>query len=379
MVSLVDAVLRKWAHALASRSFYPTSHPKVRLAEAELVSALRAAHEQTGPLAISILSDQLLWGNEPLPSASSSGQPIQEALRESWVDRVNFDPGVGADEVSTFLDSMVAATPGQGFLRDTGHIRLEYMVKEEEREPLLRRSSLLVREIHETVARGEGLNWTRLAEVVGGILAITATRPQAILPLARIKEHDEYTFVHTVNVAILSGATARLLGCTRSVVHDIVISGILHDVGKQQIPLEILNKPGRLTEEEAAIVRRHPEDGARTLITCAGIPDLAVIVAYEHHQRSNDSGYPQTPVSWQPHLGSRVVQLADVFDALRTHRPYRAAMPVHKILEIFRQDAESFSDPELVRIFLAEVALCGRELESASTSEDISADLVQRL
>lgn len=117
------------------------------------------------------------------------------------------------------------------------------------------------------------------------------------------------------------------------------------------------------------------------LLSCPGVPDLAVIVAYEHHQRSDASGYPQTAVPWQPHIASRIVQVADVFDAMRTNRPYRAALPVRKIVEIFAQDKGSFSDPDLVDLFLAEVALRGRDITTESDAATAGAPVgaVQRL
>jgi putative nucleotidyltransferase with HDIG domain len=369
MVDRADEALRKWSHALAVRTFYPGTHPTVRLAETELLDELRGMHEQSGPVAIAVLGDRLLYGNEPLPSAASAGRPIQKVLSKAYVDRVTFERGLTTDELGSFLDSMIAASRGQGLLRDTTRIRLEYVVREEEREELLDRSSSLVKDIHAKLGEVQGIASTELSEVANGLMALAASPHSAILPLAKIKAHDEYTFVHTVNVAILSAATAHMLGCDRTVVRDILLAGILHDVGKQRVPLEILNKPGRLTEEEAVIVRKHPEDGARMLLRCAGIPDLAVIVAYEHHQRCDTSGYPQTPISWQPHIASRIVQVADVFDALRTNRPYRAALPVRRILEIFEQDRASFSDPDLVRLFLSEVALRGKDVETIAASE----------
>jgi HD-GYP domain-containing protein (c-di-GMP phosphodiesterase class II) len=152
-------------------------------------------------------------------------------------------------------------------------------------------------------------------------------------------------------------------------VHDVLVAGILHDVGKQRVPAEILRKPARLTEEEAAIVRRHPEDGARMLMASPGIPDIAVVVAYEHHQRAGGTGYPKGPARWEPHLASRIVQVADVFDALRTHRVYQVAKSVPDILEIFRREEPTFTDPELVRLFLSEVALRGREAEPDEADE----------
>jgi putative nucleotidyltransferase with HDIG domain len=180
-----------------------------------------------------------------------------------------------------------------------------------------------------------------------------------MLPLAPLKQHDEYTFVHTINVAILSTALSEAIGFDSCAAHEVSIAAMLHDVGKQVIPAEILNKDGLFNPEERRIMEQHPVEGARILINTPNIPDLATIVAYEHHVRADGSGYPKMPRGWKLNLASRVVQLTDVFDALRTDRPYRQGMPVPKIVELMKSDVGTFFDADLLQIFLARVVSRG--------------------
>jgi HD-GYP domain-containing protein (c-di-GMP phosphodiesterase class II) len=133
------------------------------------------------------------------------------------------------------------------------------------------------------------------------------------------------------------------------------ISALLHDVGKVDVSLKLLNKMGRFTEEEYRAMQIHPVAGARLLLKTPGVPDLATIVAFEHHIRFDGGGYPWVPRSWKVNLASRIIQLADVFDALRTHRPYRPGMPLEKVVSIMKGDAGTYFDPDLLRIFLEHV------------------------
>jgi HD-GYP domain-containing protein (c-di-GMP phosphodiesterase class II) len=142
-------------------------------------------------------------------------------------------------------------------------------------------------------------------------------------------------------------------------VHELNMAALLHDLGKQLVPPELLNKTGKFTDEEFEIVQRHPVDGARILLSTPGASELSAIVAYEHHVRADGTGYPKVPRGWKLNLASRVVQLADVFDALRTHRPYRPALPVPKILELMRSDVGTMFDPDLLEIFFRNVVSRG--------------------
>jgi HD-GYP domain-containing protein (c-di-GMP phosphodiesterase class II) len=198
-----------------------------------------------------------------------------------------------------------------------------------------------------------------LGDAVAGISRVLAQSGDSILPLAPLKRHDEYTFVHTINVGILSAALGEALGFDVRTVHELNISALLHDIGKQMVPGDLLNKNGRFTDEEFRIVQLHPVNGARLLLTTSGVPELAAIVAFEHHIRVDGTGYPRVPSSWKLNLASRIVQVADVFDALRTNRPYREALTPPEIVEVMTRDAGTFFDPDLLDIFLRKVVSRG--------------------
>jgi putative nucleotidyltransferase with HDIG domain len=186
-----------------------------------------------------------------------------------------------------------------------------------------------------------------------------ASSASALIPLAPLKRHDEYTFVHTINVAILSISLGEAVGLNDQAVYELSIGALLHDVGKQAIPKEILSKHGLFTPEERQLMEIHPIEGARMLINTPGVPELAAVVAYEHHIRADGGGYPRVPNQWRLNLASRIVQLADVFDALRTNRPYRPGLPLPKIVELMKAEVGSFFDADLVKVFFEQVVARG--------------------
>jgi putative nucleotidyltransferase with HDIG domain len=173
-----------------------------------------------------------------------------------------------------------------------------------------------------------------------------------MIGLTEMKEHDEYTFTHMVNVSILTMAQARTLGIEGRPLRDIGLAAMLHDIGKVLTPLDVLNKPGKLTPPEMAIMRRHPLDGAAILRGTRGIPPLAASVAFEHHLRADGKGYPEGVR--RDHVGVATVMCAisDVYDAMRSTRVYQSAFPAQRIMALLTEQNSDRLDQRLVRLFI---------------------------
>ena len=197
-----------------------------------------------------------------------------------------------------------------------------------------------------------------MASVEQIVVALSKTVEEnigAMIPMASLKSYDEYTATHIINVALLAMALSEAVGLPDNVVHEVGIAALLHDVGKLKVPSSILNKPDRLTESEFAAVRLHPEEGARILFSTPRVPELAVIVAFEHHIRYEGGGYPLVPHGWKMNLGSAITQVADIYDALRTDRPYRRGLDRDTIVRMMRADACRQFDPDLLAAFFERV------------------------
>ena len=169
------------------------------------------------------------------------------------------------------------------------------------------------------------------------------------LTAGHLDAHLPGAFAHSRRVARLAGSTARQLGLSREDVTRVRRAGAFHDVGKVEIPNEIINKPGPLSEEEFAIVKRHPVAGAQ-IVARWGDPQLARMVRH-HHERFDGSGYPDGLAGEEIPIGARIVAVADTFDAVTSSRPYRPALSRREALALLRREAGSQLDPAVVGAF----------------------------
>lgn len=181
--------------------------------------------------------------------------------------------------------------------------------------------------------------------------------PQISLSLGRVRDRDEYTFVHSLNVALLSGFLAhRILG-NPVLVEAITIGALLHDLGKALIPLEILNKPGRLDDQEFAVIQQHPEDGFSLATQNAVSNDVALAVVRFHHERWHGGGYPRGLQGDAIPLPARIAAVADVFDALTTARVYKGPVARDQAIAMIVTNGGTHFDPAVVRVLILALGL----------------------
>ena len=202
------------------------------------------------------------------------------------------------------------------------------------------------------VQSGGAIPLAEAAAVVRSLAVAMHGGQQIMLPLLQLKEFDQYTTTHSMNVAVLSMALAEFLALPAADVRTFGVAGLLHDIGKVKIPLEVLTKPGKLTDAERVLMNEHPVAGARMLLETHEDLDLAVVVAYEHHIMINGGGYPVLHYPRDCHQASKLVHVCDVYDALRTRRPYREAWSFEKTLGYLDERKGLEFDPELCGSFV---------------------------
>jgi len=173
-----------------------------------------------------------------------------------------------------------------------------------------------------------------------------------VVPLVQLKSVDQYTTTHSINVSCLSMALAEHLNFVSTDVRSIGEAALLHDVGKTRIPLEVLNKKGKLTDSEWKLIQGHTVEGAKILLASGAGMELPATVAYEHHLSFNGEGYPELTFARQTHEVSRLIQVCDVYDALRTRRPFRPAWPADRTIKFLEEKAGTHLDPEYVSAFI---------------------------
>ena len=182
-----------------------------------------------------------------------------------------------------------------------------------------------------------------------------------LLGLTTIKNYDEYTFNHSVNVAIYSLAIGRRLGFSRKALTELSVTAMLHDIGKSRIPLEVLNKKGKLDENEWTLMKKHPLMGVEILLNLKQLGEInpkMVVGIFDHHLKNDLTGYPKLFRRKEPTLFGRIIQIADVYDAMTTPRVYREKnYTPDQALAIMLKDRGNNFDPILLKIFIGLVGM----------------------
>jgi putative nucleotidyltransferase with HDIG domain len=189
-------------------------------------------------------------------------------------------------------------------------------------------------------------------KIIDGLAKLVTQDRTSLMALTALKKYDNYTFTHMVNVSALAMAQARALNVEGPLLREFGFAALMHDIGKVNTPLEVLNKPGKLTNEEFDIMKRHVVDGAHILRRTPEMPALAPIVAFEHHLKQDLSGYPEKIGSRKLNLCTMIVSIADVFDALRSNRPYRDGMATNRIRSIMGEQGNPQFNQVLLKRFV---------------------------
>ena len=199
---------------------------------------------------------------------------------------------------------------------------------------------------------GEPIDITPLAAVAEEMVDTMFTHGDAMLCLARIRAKDAYLMKHSMNVAILLANFGRYLGLERNVLKELTLGGLLHDVGKIMTPDEVLNKPGKLTDEEFGVMRQHVVHSYDILSNTAGITPTMLEVAANHHERLDGTGYPQRLKGDQLSLYTRMSGIVDVYDAVTADRVYKQGMQPTQAFRILLKGIDQHFDAELVTKFI---------------------------
>jgi len=358
--------LTAMAQALATMTLYPDGHPAregiIDTAYRNLVALQRVA-PRTG---FSFLGDEVLLGDRPI--REMRGWDWSGRLSSAGVQRLQFDSEVAREEFEGFLSEVLARLtlsaiqrvpgPSQGVHGAIRFGAVGIRELEPEAEVVTATVAMTLREeaetigwLHEEMLEGRELPLAEAEAVVRSLsLAMHGDRA-VVLPLLSLRRFDEYTTTHSLNVCVLAMALAEWIGLGARDVRAFGVAGLLHDIGKTRIPLEILNKAGRLSPEEREVMNRHPVEGARIIIASEENLDLAAVVAYEHHIMMNGAGYPRFEHPRDCHQASKMAHVCDVYDALRTNRPYRAAWPASKVVSYIEERAGTEFEPEMARAF----------------------------
>ena len=244
-------------------------------------------------------------------------------LKELWIDTakgLDVEGGRAEEEVAAEVEITLA----QADTASRKVARADIVQEAARAIKVCARSKQAVTSMFQEARMGKALNADDALPIVEEISTSVLRNPGALISLARLKDKDDYTYMHSVAVCALMVSLARQLGLDDAQVRQAGLAGLLHDVGKMMIPLDILNKPGKLTDAEFEAVKSHPVEGHRMLLDGSGISDIALDVCLHHHEKGDGSGYPEKLSGEQISLYAKMGAVCDVYDAITSNRPYKA-------------------------------------------------------
>ena len=359
---VAEELLRRFAAALRAVQLYAPSHPLVARSIDALAETLGLVHATAPSIVIGMVGEELVVGDIPVPRAAESMGKLIQQLEDAGIERIVIDRGVQASELSQLVQTLGGdakdATKALGRLT---HVRVGRLQVEKGAEAppgdiatyrRLYDDAVSVAETLWDSAKTEGKPDADAGRNIVDNLAqeVSQNRP-ALLALTALKKYDSYTFTHMVNVSILTMGQARGLGIDGSLLRELGLAALMHDIGKVRTPIDLLHKPDKLTDREFEIVRMHVVDGAEILRRTPDMPALAPVVAFEHHLRLDGTGYPVGVTRSKLNLGTMLCSIADVYDAMRSQRAYQEAFPTDRIISVLKRNDGLQFDQHLVRRF----------------------------
>jgi len=265
------------------------------------------------------------WNTKFVLEDSSDLERIRDSgIRELWIDVSkgwDVEGGMSASEVQARNENelLAASVEAQG---PTPRVTAS--------EELMRARKICaaakqaVESMFKEARMGQSIDTQALAPMVEEISASVMRHPGALVSLARLKTKDDYTYMHSVAVCGLMISLARRLGLDEATTREAGLAGLVHDLGKAVVPLTVLNKPGKLTDDEFRVMRGHPGAGHAMLLEGGGAGEIALDVVLHHHEKIDGSGYPHKLAGDQISLFAKMGAVCDVYDAITSNRPYKA-------------------------------------------------------
>ncbi len=367
-----DEFVRRLTAAVRANQLYAPSHPLAGRALHALAESANQMLVDDANLAVGFIENEIVVGEIPLVHAGEAFSELLRRVRQVGIERMVFDRGVSIDELALLIETLAhpekagVTAPGQipdplAVLGTLTRIRVGRLTLDERVEASAA-DVATIRRLYTDGVSIAGALWemtqkegmpdpNQAKQLVDSLAQAVAQNRTALMALTALKDYDNYTFTHMVNVSILVMAQARSLGIDGALLREFGLAALMHDIGKVRTPLDILTKPDRLTESEFAIMRMHVVDGAEILRRTPEIPALAPVVAFEHHLRIDGSGYPMGVKRASLNLGTMLCSISDVYDAMRSQRAYQGAHATDRILAVLQKSDGLHFDQHLVRRF----------------------------
>lgn len=340
--------------AISNCSLYSEEHPLVDEFSQKAISSMEGLFLDDA-FTLTLLGDSLVFNSSPISEKSPYISSFKRKLRKKGIEKIIMRKGLTLEELKKFIAGVASAEKVVSSPHlSVGLVEVKFSSERADVDSLMQENIAKVKGVYQGVEKFRRLDMVSLEDAVAGFIGALKREINVLRVISPVKSHNEYTYVHATNVAVLTVFQAEALGVKGETLHDIALAGLLHDVGKMFVPKGVLDKESKLTPEDWSAIKVHPVYGARYLASLSDIPGLALIAAFEHHLKFDGSGYPDTRRRGKrQHIVSQMVAIADFFDALRTQRPYRKAMEGPVVVQFIKEATGKDFNPVLVENFLS--------------------------
>jgi HD-GYP domain-containing protein (c-di-GMP phosphodiesterase class II) len=372
-------VLSSFYAALRALKLYPLENTAVQQALDDLHGLLSGLIAEEGAVELRVVGDFFFLNEVRLRldlSNYSTFGGFARSLTSHGLGAMEILSGVERAEWAPFLSLLLRAPeetdPYSGFMTRMSEapvLHIHVMPESEVQEPdtgeeedlhaakrTYAQSVRVAQEALTDVRIGKAVNLRKVKRAVQGIVDQVLSNEPSMVTMTTLRDYDEYTYTHCVNVCIFSIVIGQRLGLTRLQLYELGLGALFHDVGKARIDKSIINKSGGLTDEEWFHLKQHPTEGLLALFDLHGFPDVPyrqMLMAYEHHMKQDFSGYPKNRRPREPGLFSRIVSVADAFDAGTSVRSYQyEPWPPDAVLKEMRDNPKRGFDPLLVKALI---------------------------
>jgi len=373
LIASAKSVFQQFAAVVRSATVYPTAHPFLLASVDQLLIKMNELLLSRKEVAFYLVAGELFFETHSVPVDQSLSTLMEQFIARD-VGGVVFKPGITREELVLFADLMnkdaayfIEHGGGTGVLAKANitHIvlhrvilvdkKLGSAIKEAKKKSseVFQEAIETVKEIVQSVHLEKAINMRKVSSTVHSMVDDILENRDALLGLTNIKMYDEYTFAHSVNVSVLAIAQGSYLSFDKPQIAALGVAGMMHDIGKVSVPLEIINKPDKLTDSEWEMVKRHPIEGALILSDVPAMSRIAMIASFEHHQHGDIRGYPRMDDITQQHPFSEIIAIADSYDAIIAARVYyRTPTPPDQAVRIMMKKRGTAFNPVLVKAFV---------------------------
>lgn len=357
-------ILRQLGSAVRACKLYATGHPSIHTPMLHLATALSMMLKERDHLVLGLIDDVLVLDEMPFYEANEEFALIYTILGQWDVEAVIFQPGVTFSELERLVRMLASQDQTQKLsILDQArqnampHIAFREKISEEGDPRALvaityEESFGEMFELLSQLRSGKIAFSENATQLLNTMREMILTSPAALFGLTLLKKYDPYTYSHSITTSLFALAYARHLGITGEDLHRVALAGLLHDIGKVRTAEKIIKKPGALTPEELEIMQKHPVLSEELLRELGNVDDETCKIVLYHHIRFDGTGYPKLRNDEKPHPLSKIISLADCYDALTTTRPYQKSRHPGDAIRIIRRLVGKAYAPETVADFV---------------------------